>query len=326
MSKIVTALNIRLLPRDIRSKDTRNLLTQIMQQWLPLSTTTFQAVVDVIPSPAQAQLLRLPIMVHPELASSLGGTSALTATTELIKPENKLEEDLYACKQEPGATVVVYVSKMFAVRRSELPEFKRKEVTAEEMRQRGREARGRLAAANGAVPDEEQGVSMSMADLAVKEPPLLEEIEPQPAPAVPESSEALIGFARIYSGTLHRNTPILAILPKYNPSLPPTHPKNARHVVKVQVQDLYMMMGRELVAVEMVPAGNVFAIGGLEGKVPRNATLWAPNADGVVDGLGDDLVGLVNLAGMALNVSDLNRARQTHIASVCTHRASRTGT
>lgn len=293
VSKIVTALNVRLLPRDIRSKDTRNLLTQIMQQWLPLSTTTFQAVVDVIPSPAQAQPLRLPIMLHPDLASSLGGTSALTATTELIKPENKLEEDLYNCKQDNGASVVVYVSKMFAVRRAELPEFKRKEVTAEEMRQRGREARERHA-----NPEADQGVSLAMAELAIKDEPLLEEIKPEP---VPESSEALIGFARIYSGTLHRNTPVLAALPKYDTSLPPFHPKNARHVVKIQVQDLYMMMGRELVAVEMVPAGNVFAIGGLEGKVPRNATLWAPNADGITE-LADDLP-LVNLAGIAMTVS-----------------------
>ena len=48
VTKIVNALNIRVSPRDLKSKDTRNLLTLVMQQWLPLSTATFQAVVDVI--------------------------------------------------------------------------------------------------------------------------------------------------------------------------------------------------------------------------------------------------------------------------------------
>lgn len=39
-----------------------------------------------------------------------------------------------------------------------------------------------------------------------------------------------------------------------------------------------MLMGRDLVLVEQVPAGNIFGVGGLEGKVVRSATLVAPNS------------------------------------------------
>jgi ribosome assembly protein 1 len=49
----------------------------------------------------------------------------------------------------------------------------------------------------------------------------------------------------------------------------------------VRVEALYTMMGRELVPVNEVLAGNVFAIAGLEGKVWRNATLCSPGAGGV---------------------------------------------
>jgi ribosome assembly protein 1 len=37
--KIVKALNLKILPRDMKSKETRTLLTSIFNQWLPLSTT-----------------------------------------------------------------------------------------------------------------------------------------------------------------------------------------------------------------------------------------------------------------------------------------------
>jgi len=38
VQKIVNVLNLKILPRDMKSKDTRTLLTSIFNQWLPLST------------------------------------------------------------------------------------------------------------------------------------------------------------------------------------------------------------------------------------------------------------------------------------------------
>ena len=314
MTKIVNALNIKVSPRDLKSKDTRNLLTVIMQQWLPLSTATFQAVVDVIPPPFVAQRYRLPYMLHPEEAA---------ASTTPLEPATKLEESLYACDQSPEKEVVGYVSKMFAVLRSELPEFKPKEITAEEMRQRGREERERRAAlaasaeaagpSNGIPIDGIEGLKAGMENVNLNagadastadasEPAIAKAEDNAPILPIDESSEVLLGFSRVFSGVLRRNTRLLATLPKYDSTLPPTHPRNIRHVIKVTVGDLYVMMGRELVAVEEVPAGHVCAIGGLEGAVPRNATIWAPNALGVEESTKVH-EGLINLAGISMQVS-----------------------
>jgi ribosome assembly protein 1 len=312
VSKIVNALNIKVSPRDLKSKDTRNLLTVIMQQWLPLSTATFQAVVDVIPPPFVAQRYRLPYMLHPEQAA---------ASTTPLEPVTKLEEGLYACDQSAEKEVVGYVSKMFAVLRSDLPEFKPKEITAEEMRQRGREERERRAAlaasaeteagasSNGIPIDGIEGLKTGMENVTLdtgtadaSEPTIPKAEDNAPILPVDESSEVLLGFSRVFSGVLRRNTRLLATLPKYDSTLPPTHLRNIRHVIRVTVGDLYVMMGRELVAVEEVPAGHVCAIGGLEGAVPRNATIWAPNALGVEEST-EVHEGLINLAGVSMQVS-----------------------
>lgn len=41
----------------------------------------------------------------------------------------------------------------------------------------------------------------------------------------------------------------------------------------MEIKDLYLLMGRELEALEEIPAGNVFGIGGLEGVVVKSGTL-----------------------------------------------------
>lgn len=312
VTKIVNALNIRVAPRDIKSKDTRNLLTIVMQQWLPLSTATFQAVVDVIPPPDVAQRYRVPYMLHPD--------KAISSKTPL-EPSNTLEEGLYSCDQGEDKQVVGYVSKMFAVLRGDLPGIKAVEMTAEEMRRKGKEERERRAAlaasasasarGTAGIPmDGIEGLTTSMEKVDVDEEKEAEikdtATDNEPLLPIDPSLEVLLGFSRIFSGVLKRNTRLLATLPKYDSSLPPTHPRNIKHIVKVTVSDLYVMMGRELVAVEEVPAGHVCAIGGLEGAVPRNATLWAPTAGGVEEGaeIGE---GLINLAGISMQSAPIVR-------------------
>lgn len=49
--------------------------------------------------------------------------------------------------------------------------------------------------------------------------------------------------------------------------------KISKQVQKVNISDLYLMMGRELIEVDEVPCGNIVAIGGLERHCLRTATL-----------------------------------------------------
>lgn len=287
VDKIVASLGIKVRPQDLRSKDSRNLLLSIFAQWLPLASSTFRAIVEKIPSPPLAQATRVPKMLHPERGHS----------HEIVEPTNQLERDLYSGGDGVDRLRVAYVSKMFAVRSNELPENQRKQLTADDMRARAKiakEERDRRvqAAADGVAYAPETGV--------VEEKVEVVEID--------EFKEVLIGFARLYSGTISLGQTLYAVLPKYNAALAPSDPANARHLAAIKVEQLYMMMGRELVAVKEVQAGNLFAIGGLEGVVGRNATLCALGNGSETRAVGErdqDRACLVNLAGVTATVRPL---------------------
>ena len=75
-----------------------------------------------------------------------------------------------------------------------------------------------------------------------------------------------LAFARVFSGILRRDTPMFVLGAKY-------HPMQGQVIKPVTGLKLFVMMGRQLRAVDRVPAGNVVAIGGLQTHVLRFATL-----------------------------------------------------
>lgn len=284
VAKIVTALNLKILPRDLRSKDSRQLLSTIFTKWLSLSTCIIQATIDVVPSPPVAQAIRIPKMLYPNIFD------------KSIQPKNKLEQDLFTSDFAPDAAVVAYVSKMFAVAAKELPENKRRAVTADELRQRARDAK---EARDNSIPVPE-----------TPDPPrAAPESPPNMALDNSEDSEVILGFARLYSGTICTGSTIYCVLPKYDASLPPDHTHNVAHLILAKVEGLYVMMGRELIPVDSVRAGNTFAIRGLGGKVYRNATLCAPQSTGVPEGADPVQVqsSLINIGGVTRTVSPIVR-------------------
>ena len=46
-----------------------------------------------------------------------------------------------------------------------------------------------------------------------------------------------------------------------------------QHIALFTVQDLYLLMGRELESLDTIPAGNILGIGGLENHVLKSATI-----------------------------------------------------
>ncbi|KZT73840.1 P-loop containing nucleoside triphosphate hydrolase protein [Daedalea quercina L-15889] len=289
VAKIVSALNLKIPQRELNSKDSKQLLMLICSQWLSLSSCVIQAIVDVVPPPSVAQRTRIPKMLYPDLYEST------------VEPKNRMEENLYSCDAGSDAYVVALVSKMFAIPAKELPGNKKKPLTAEEMRARARAAREARDAAQAGSDAEPAPSETSSAPLETAlEQMAVQDKESNGTGEPIEAEETLLGFARIYSGTIRTGTTICCVLPKYNSALEPTHPRNALHVVTTRVEALYVMMGRELVPVDHVQAGNVFAVQGLEGKVWRSATLCAPNERGVPEGaeLGQVKDCLLNLGGV----------------------------
>merc|ERR1712093_233822 len=103
-----------------------------------------------------------------------------------------------------------------------------------------REAAAALAATGAVVADQGQAIQIDPeATNAAKEP---EENGATDMPTKSENEEALLGFARLYSGTMKAGQTVYAILPKYNTALPPSHPRNTKFIVPVKVDHLYMMM------------------------------------------------------------------------------------
>ncbi|OLL25980.1 Ribosome assembly protein 1 [Neolecta irregularis DAH-3] len=253
VEKVVEALELNILSRDIKSKDSRALLSTIVSQWLPLSRAVLLAVIEEIPTPRDSQKLRFPQIISEAPFSKM--------------LSQEIKKAMISCDGSSDAPVSAYVSKLMAVPESELPEKQRKQITAEEMRERGRirrEAKGL----------ELKNESTEIATNSANSTPEEEQLEENEK----KDKQVLIGFARLYSGVIKVGQELIVLGPKYKPSEPD------QHISRIIVKSLYMMMGRDLLSLDSVPAGNVFGIGGLEGKVLKSATLY--NTEGGINFAG----------------------------------------
>ncbi|KAK9388685.1 P-loop containing nucleoside triphosphate hydrolase protein [Lipomyces mesembrius] len=279
MDKVVKALNVKVLPRDLRSKDTRALLTAVFSQWLPLSTSVLVTVINQIPPPITAQRGRIPTILES------------TPGSDRISPE--LKEAMLNC--DAKGPVSAFVSKMVAIPEEELPKNKRTatptSTDCDDIRERVRKAREAANKAqadamereSSATPDNTAVQSSASLSAMLRELNLASE-----ATEEPPKKEAMIGFARLYSGTLKVGQELYVLGPKYNPVVPD------KYVSKCTITDLYLLMGRELLALDTVPCGNVVGIGGLDGAILKNGTLVS-------------MTGGVNLAGVNLSSAPIVR-------------------
>lgn len=270
--KITKSLNITLPPHVTRSRDPRAILTTLFSAWLPLSTALLVSVIESLPAPPAAQEGRLPALID----ASPGASHV----------DPKVREAMIKFKTSKEEPVVAYVSKMVSIPESELPENKRRggALSPEEALEMGRRKRAEIArqqALEGAS-ESVDGVSDALGSVSLEEP-VEEEKKPDP--------EHLIGFARIYSGTLSVGDSIYVLPPKFSPA----HPHNSPEPQKVTVTALYLLMGRGLEPLTSVPAGVVFGIGGLEGHILKSGTLCS------------QLEGSVNLAGVNMGSQPIVR-------------------
>ncbi|KAI8666571.1 Tr-type G domain-containing protein [Fusarium keratoplasticum] len=287
LEKVTRSLNIKLTPHLLKSRDQRLLMTTVFASWLPLSTALLVSVIESLPSPAAAQAERLP-----ELLEESPGSEHI---------DKSIKDAMVSFKHEKSDPVVAYVSKMVSVPESELPENKRRtgvQMSGEEARDLARKKRAEAARAQAAAG--ENGVdSMATALDAVNLDDYAPELEEKKV-----DPEHLIGFARIYSGTLSVGDKLYVIPPKWSPAEPHAAPEPQ----EVTVTALYMLMGRNLEALESVPAGCVFGIGGLEGKILKSGTLCS-RLEGAVNLAGVSMVGkpIVRVALEPVNPADLDK-------------------
>ncbi|POR34917.1 Ribosome assembly protein 1 [Tolypocladium paradoxum] len=287
LDKVTKSLNITIAPHIVRARDPRLLLTTVFASWLPLSTALLVSVVESLPSPPAAQAERLP-----DLLEESPGSDCI---------DKAVRDAMVSFRDGKSDPVVAYVSKMVSIPESELPENKRKttgQMSGEEARELARQKRAEAARAQAA--QEENGVT-DLADTLGSTN--IDNFVPD-AEDKNVNPEHLIGFARIYSGTLSVGDTLYVIPPKWSPADPHVAPEPQQ----ITVTALYMLMGRNLESLDSVPAGVVFGIGGLEGKILKSGTLCS-RLEGAVNLAGVGMIGkpIVRVALEPVNPADLDK-------------------
>lgn len=294
VEKITKSLSLTIQPHILRSKDPRAIMTTVFSAWLPLSTAILVSTIEHLPAPPVAQATRLPALID--------------ASPGARHIDSAVKDAMINIKSSVGDPVVAYVSKMVAVPDSELPHNKRKTsgaMTGEEARDIARRKRAEFVKAQATTNDEPGDGDLSSMTEALSEASL-NGMNGSEATAhdQEEEKEHLIGFTRLYSGTLSLGDSVYVLPPKFTPAYPHATPEPQ----KVTVTGLYLLMGRGLEALTSVPAGVVFGIAGLEGHVLKSGTLCS-QLEGAVNlaGVNQGSQPIVRVALEPVNPSDLDK-------------------
>ncbi|CAL1526751.1 unnamed protein product [Lymnaea stagnalis] len=309
IEKIIKSLELTILPRDMRNKDPRFLLQAIMGQWLPLSEAVLATVVSCTPSPLQMSEERVQAL----MCSKTRQFSSLPVLTQ------ELKKDFLACDGSTDAPVIVYVSKMFPMDKKCLPQNKARPLTEEELHFRREEARRRHAEISA------NQVKVPVGENACKEitsPKVDTVVCSQDSSEENGEDHVFIAFARIFSGTIRRGATVFFLGPKHDPGeilneLSSLSPEDMAgqpdlltrypHIIPVQINELYLFMGRELEALDEVSAGNVLGIGGLEAHILKSGTLASRVTCPAFTDMFFDGSPIVRVAVEPVNACDMNR-------------------
>lgn len=280
VEKITKALSLNLPAYVLRSRDPRAVLTALFSAWIPLSTAVLVTVIEKLPSPIAAQATRMPDL----LKSSPG--------SDYIDP--KVSTAMEGLKKDRKEPLVAFVSKMVSIPEKELPENKTRQggaLTAEQARELGRKKRAEIARAqafaNGEHPDVAE-LKEVLSGVGIGANGAAPDVEKEHNDG---EKEVLIGFARLFSGTLEVGDEVYVLSPKFSPANPHATPEPQ----KVTITALYLLMGRSLEPLTSVPAGVVFGVAGLEGHIAKSGTLCS------------QLEGGVNLAGLTMGSQPIVR-------------------
>ncbi|XP_068597984.1 elongation factor-like GTPase 1 [Brachionichthys hirsutus] len=283
VERVVASLGVKVMARDCRHSDPKVLLHAICSQWLPVSQAVLSMVCEKLPSPLD---------ITPEKVEKLM-TVGSRRFDSLPEETQELKRAFLQCSSGEDAPTIVFVSKMIAVDSKALPQNRQRLLTQEELAQRGELARKRHAdrmRADRTAAESHKELTHSGSRAPRGQPAEFSTDEMESltlTDSAPEEEEEqkdiFIAFARVYSGTVKKGHRVFVLGPKYDPAQGLSMlPEGCRasdgvrevpHLSCCSMDNLYLLMGRELVELEEVPAGNLLGIRGLEGCVLKSATL-----------------------------------------------------
>ncbi|ODV64637.1 P-loop containing nucleoside triphosphate hydrolase protein [Hyphopichia burtonii NRRL Y-1933] len=278
LENIIAKLGAKVGPRDLRSKDYKSCLNIIMSQWIPISHALLGAVIEYLPSPIDAQKERIEKILNECLYSAVSDSKDKVLDSDFHK-------SMISCDSDKPNHTIAYVSKMLSIPPEDLPkDIEGAALTADELRERSQKARelakkaseAAASAAESKTDDDDfvlPEIKKDPFEWEVDEDAFEEDEEEEEEETTPE---VLVAFTRIYSGSLSKGQKITVVGPKYNPSNPNDDPINESQITReVEIRDLFLIMGKEFVKVDRVPAGNIVGVVGLDNVVLKNATLMS---------------------------------------------------
>ncbi|XP_054160603.1 elongation factor-like GTPase 1 [Oppia nitens] len=258
IQKIVSSLDIKFTTRDVNHSDPRSQLQTLFSQWFPISNAVLKMICQLVPSPKQITEER----VENLMCSNTKRFDSLPQKTQNLK------NDFIKCSSDRESALIICVSKMFSFEKKFLPQFKQKALTHEEINERRNKLKTKQLeesnVCNGDVIIKEESNGVNEEILA--------------------NDNVLIAFARVFSGTIRTGDTVFVLGPKHNvnkiddsividDNLTIDNLTSDQHITKCCIDDLYILMGRELEAVDEVKAGNILGIGGLDNHIIKSGTL-----------------------------------------------------
>eukprot|EP01134_Creolimax_fragrantissima_P002691 CFRG2691T1 len=288
-NKIATSLKVKLTPRVLKG-DSKLLLQTIMRGWLPLPQAVLDMVVRQLPCPTEIPEERRRQLyyggAHPSVFPQL--TQDMYAYTDLLNHDDLPRADDNA----PG--LLAYVSKMESFDWDALPQNQAQAMTSEEIKARRAAIieKRRLAAL---------GENTDLTD--VTDDSNTEDQEANEITGQDKEENTLIGFARVYCGTLKVGDSVYVLGPKHNPNTP----NSSTQCNKVTITALYIIMGKDLMAVSSVGPGNICGIGGLAKHVYKTATISSSPYVPALFSVNTDEAPIVRVAVEPFKVSEMPR-------------------
>lgn len=118
------------------------------------------------------------------------------------------------CSSQNDAPIIVFVSKMFAVDANTLPENRPKPLTHEEMISRREQARQKVAEKLAKVNLNDEVTNLEAGENEEKDDNDNSIVK---VSTENENKHNFIAFARVYSGTIKRNSTVFVLGPKHDP-------------------------------------------------------------------------------------------------------------
>uniref|UniRef100_A0A8C5RK10 Tr-type G domain-containing protein n=1 Tax=Laticauda laticaudata TaxID=8630 RepID=A0A8C5RK10_LATLA len=272
IEKIISSLGLKIATRELHHTDPKVQLNAICSQWLPISDAVLSMVCDKLSSPLE---------ITAERVEKLLCFGAKTFDS-LPEETQELKEAFVKCSSEETAPVVVFISKMFAVDAKTLPQNKPRPLSQEEIAQRREHARQRRAERLAAAQESaSEGIGGSH---GCPKGSFLQEVTKIVATEREEleAKEAFIAFARVFSGVVKKGQKLFVLGPKYDPAeslhklplgcSPADTLPSVPHLACCTLENLYLLMGRELEELQEVPSGNVLGKDTAKSPFPPHPT------------------------------------------------------